>query len=786
MEERFGIDYYPQPYCKIINLTVNDRCFERNILELWGLDGRFPHEQEFRKSTLGSILEKLKLNQSQVFNHNYNFSKLLGGVEYDSSGNILRAKATIMYWFTRINTTTSSDYKSSRNGDIVDEESLDFELKLLEVFQDKSLYPPGLESYANVQRSAYDVMRDHAYRDSDLLGIGYVIVFIFVQTMLSQRINLVEHRCLLSVCGIACIGMGVAASYGFCSLLGLVYTPPHKVLPFLFLGFGIDDMFVIVQCWNNMSPEEAASPHAIKFAHTMKKAGVAITITSLTDMVAFSIGSLTAVPALTSFCTYACVGIFTIFVFQSTVFVAAMSLDQKRIEAQRDGLFPWIVRQTTVATPNATSVKIARSKRVFGVIGQILTTLPCQILVLMTTIGFFCVCMYGNLMMEQEFDPSNLFPTDSYLARHIRLKRQHFPDTGEVVTVYFRTWSNQSLLPDNFEILDSVIRELESSNLYVKSVNSWHDGFMDFVNDEFANEDDLLPKAKLNSTFFNEKLSQYLFTKEGSKFKGNFWFEEPLECGKPSPKILLFSSEFTHNLFNKSREKLGALHYVKDVLNSVNISHGDAFAMSRKYGGWETDDIIAKEMFYNIGTATVCIFFVTLLMLNSFITSLIVMICVILTLVNVGGFMYFLGLTIDVVSCNTIIVSVGLCVDFSVHVAHTFMVQSGTRRERVQKSLTEIGPAVMNGGLSTLFAFSMLIFSKSYVFKSFFKIFSLIVGFGLYNGLLSMPVILSVIGPPPHGRIEDSSTQQRSVSVIEDHVNQEQSPNAKATKEKNG
>ena len=36
------------------------------------------------------------------------------------------------------------------------------------------------------QRSAYDVMRDHAFKDSDLLGIGYVIVFLFVVFVLSS------------------------------------------------------------------------------------------------------------------------------------------------------------------------------------------------------------------------------------------------------------------------------------------------------------------------------------------------------------------------------------------------------------------------------------------------------------------------------------------------------------------------------------------------------------------------------------------------------------------------
>ena len=113
--------------------------------------------------------------------------------------------------------------------------------------------------------------------------------------------------------------------------------------------------------------------------------------------------------------------------------------------------------------------------------------------------------------------------------------------------------------------------------------------------------------------------------------------------------------------------------------------------------------------------------------------------------------MYYWGLTIDVVSCNTIIISVGLCVDFSAHIAHSFMMQkTGNRNDRVRKTLYEIGPAVLNGGFSTFLAFSILIGSKSYVFRSFFKIFVLIVGFGLYNGLIALPILLSLVGPAGH------------------------------------
>ena len=45
--------------------------------------------------------------------------------------------------------------------------------------------------------------------------------------------------------------------------------------------------------------------------------------------------------------------------------------------------------------------------------------------------------------------------------------------------------------------------------------------------------------------------------------------------------------------------------------------------------------------------------------------------------------------------------------------------------------LVDMGPAVLNGGLSTLIAFILLLSSDSHVFSSFFKIFMLVVLFGV-------------------------------------------------------
>ena len=51
--------------------------------------------------------------------------------------------------------------------------------------------------------------------------------------------------------------------------------------------------------------------------------------------------------------------------------------------------------------------------------------------------------------------------------------------------------------------------------------------------------------------------------------------------------------------------------------------------------------------------------------------------------------------------------------------------------------------------MSTLLAFILLSTSESYVCLSFFKIFFLICVFGLYHGLIALPVILAIAGPLP-------------------------------------
>lgn len=52
-------------------------------------------------------------------------------------------------------------------------------------------------------------------------------------------------------------------------------------------------MFVIVEAWKNLTPEEQKLSLPEQVAMTMKHAGVSVTVTSVTDIVAFAIGAST-------------------------------------------------------------------------------------------------------------------------------------------------------------------------------------------------------------------------------------------------------------------------------------------------------------------------------------------------------------------------------------------------------------------------------------------------------------------------------------------------------------
>ena len=53
--------------------------------------------------------------------------------------------------------------------------------------------------------------------------------------------------------------------------------------------------------------------------------------------------------------------------------------------------------------------------------------------------------------------------------------------------------------------------------------------------------------------------------------------------------------------------------------------------------------------------------------------------------VGIMGTIHFWGLTIDIVTTICVVLAIGLSVDYSSHIGHTFMIRSGTRKGKLGK-----------------------------------------------------------------------------------------------------
>ena len=89
-----------------------------------------------------------------------------------------------------------------------------------------------------------------------------------------------------------------------------------------------------------------------------------------------------------SFCLYCAVGILAVYIYQATIFTAAFSLDQRRIESRRNGCLPFIKHKNW--EPNSLSQRdIAQES--FEKFGKFIMRPVSKVCVLLFTIGVLSV-----------------------------------------------------------------------------------------------------------------------------------------------------------------------------------------------------------------------------------------------------------------------------------------------------------------------------------------------------------------------------------------------------------
>uniref|UniRef100_A0A8C7VYI5 Patched 1 n=1 Tax=Oncorhynchus mykiss TaxID=8022 RepID=A0A8C7VYI5_ONCMY len=175
---------------------------------------------------------------------------------------------------------------------------------------------------------------------------------------------------------------------------------------------------------------------------------------------------------------------------------------------------------------------------------------------------------------------------------------------------------------------------------------------------------------------------------------------------------------------------------------------------------WEQYVGLRHWLLLSISVVLACTFLVcALFLLNPWTAGIIVLVLSLMT-VELFGMMGLIGIKLSAVPVVILIASVGIGVEFTVHVALAFLTAIGDRNRRAVLALEHMFAPVLDGAFSTLLGVLMLAGSEfDFIVRYFFAVLAILTVLGVLNGLVLLPVLLSYFGPYPEVTPVDGRSQ---------------------------
>ncbi|KAG8462450.1 hypothetical protein KFE25_010275 [Diacronema lutheri] len=179
------------------------------------------------------------------------------------------------------------------------------------------------------------------------------------------------------------------------------------------------------------------------------------------------------------------------------------------------------------------------------------------------------------------------------------------------------------------------------------------------------------------------------------------------------------------------------------ALQAVLERHGvDGFVYHYRYEFGACDATMPRLLLTNLAVAAACICAVCalFLQLRTAVLCALAVLCIDGILI---GAMAAYGVSLHAVTGITLLVSLGLAIDYSSHLCHAYEhAPMEGARDKVAHALATMGLSVLNGGSSTLLGVAFMAFSVTPIFKTLFLILSHTIVIGLLVAVFVIPAAI--------------------------------------------
>ncbi|KAL8165025.1 UNVERIFIED_CONTAM: hypothetical protein K2H54_025237 [Gekko kuhli] len=539
--------------------------------------------------------------------------------------------------------------------------------------------------------------------------------------------------------GVLSSGLAVLSSFGLLLFCGVPFVITAANAPFLILGVGVDDMFIMVSCWQQTKVKDRIKD---RMADTYAEAAVSVTITTLTDVLAFYIGIATSFPSIQSFCIYTGTAFVFCYIYNLTFFGAVLALNGRREESNRHWLtFMKVPSETEDSRGSAynmccvggsydetTGAEFEHPMNGFfrKYFGPFLVHPWTKVFVVVLYLGYLGGSIYGCTQVKEGIDLRNLASDHSYVIQYYNWEDEYFKEYGPrvmvVVTKSIPYW-NSTVHAD----LENCMQLIENSAYVDKYLSeSWLRMYITVANRTSLNVDD-------HSSFIGN-LSVLFQVNPDSRWDVNF---TDLEIS--ASRFFIQTVNVTSAI--DERDLLEQLRGLAVDCNIPLIVYHPAFIYFDQYL------VIAQNTIQNVVIATGAMLLISLLLIPNPLCSLWVTFAIASVIIGVTGFMAFWDVNLDSISMINLVICIGFSVDFSAHISYAFVSsEKPSMNDRAVDALYRLGYPVVQGAVSTIVGVLVLSLAATYIFRTFFKIMFLVILFGAAHGLIFIPVFLTFFG----------------------------------------
>ncbi|RXN10917.1 patched domain-containing 3-like protein [Labeo rohita] len=713
--------------------------------------------------TSNPVLDIINYDATAIVSSNITYPKnkdtflgtAIGGVKLKSnSAEIASAKAVRLFYFL-----DEEKKKKKENS-----EWLEGFLKLLSNYTQQETV--NVSYFTSVSRQ--NELETSSGSVIPLFSITYFLA-IKISILSCLRLDCVRTKVWVAAFGVVSAGLAVLASFGLLLFCGVPFAMTVATAPFLILGVGVDDMFIMISCWQKTEVDKAIE---VRLAETYKEAGVSITITTLTDVMAFYIGLLTPFRSVQSFCMYTSTALLFCYIFNITFFGACLALNGRREKDNRHWLTCMRVPEVSGdnkgccaggAFDENTSKEFDMPMDSFfkNYYSPFLTKVWVKALVCLIYAGYLSVSIYGCFQIQEGLHLKHLAVDGSYVADYYDKEDEFFSDFGPNVMLVIKDEHFQYWNPTARKSLDSCLAHFQNLAMADSDIPpiSWLHEYVPFGQN-----------ASFNETHFNSHLTAFL-NHSGFSQDVNFTNNHILASRMFVQTVDIRTAIDEKNMLNAFREtaaECGKLQTPVDL-----IVYHPAFIYFDQYA------VIITNTIQNILVATGAMLVISLLLIPHPLCSFWVTFAIASVIVGVAGFMGLWDVSLDSVSMINLVICIGFSVDFSAHISYAFVSsEESSANDKATDAITKLGYPIIQGAVSTIAGVVVLVAAESYIFRTFFKIMLLVILYGAVHGIAFIPVFLTFLGTSSNSRVKnkqslperiDSSQQSVKSFEIQNH-----------------